>query len=209
MPVVTAITEQARDPNRRSVFIDGEYAFSMSLDQLLEHGVAVGDVLTEEQVAFLAEEGEVRRAKEYVLRLLGHRAYSESEVRRRLRRKQFSEQTVERAVEAVRRLGLIDDRQFAEAWVHSRAAAGQAGRRRVEWELRSRGVDRQVIEQTLAGYPEQAEFASALEVAQRRYERLRDEEPEAVRRKLALFLQRRGFAYDDISKVLETILPPE
>lgn len=209
MPVVTDIREQANHPERRSVYVDGRFAFSATADQLAEQRIGIGDYVTEERVADLVAATEARQARDYILCLLGRRAYSESEVRQRLRRKHFSDAAMESAVQDLRRLGLLDDRQFAQAWVRGRAAAGGTGRRRLEWELRSRGVDRQVIAESLAGIGGEKEFSLALEAAQRRYARLRNEEPEVLRRKLASFLLRRGFEYENINKVLDTILPPE
>ncbi|MBI3947800.1 MAG: RecX family transcriptional regulator [Armatimonadetes bacterium] len=208
MPVITEIREQVRKPDRRSVYVDGEYAFSMTADEVVAHGLAVGDEISDERTAALIEELEVRRARDAMLRLLGYRARSESELRGRLREKQFSDAVAVRVIEDLRRMELVDDRRFAESWVQSRLAAGKAGRARLAWELRSRGVDRRVVEQSLADVSEEAQFPRALELAQRRHERLRSEEPEAQRRKIASFLGRRGFSYDTIDRVLDEILPP-
>lgn len=209
MPVITEVREHARHPERCSVYVDGAYAFGMGADEALARGLVPGKQLTEEQLAELAGDQEVQRAKEYLFRLLGYRARSESELRTRLRQKQFAPEVADQAVEDLRRLGMIDDQQFADAWVRDRMAAGKAGRARLAWELRARGVDRQVVEKSLAEVGEDADLALATELAQRRYERLRDEEPEAQRRKIASFLQRRGFSYDTIHKALDHTLPPE
>lgn len=209
MPVITEIKEQVRHANRRSVFLDGRYAFSLTVDELVEHRLTVGQNLSAEQVEALSEALELRRAKEALYRLLGYRARSESELRGRLRRKQFAEPVIDRALADLRQQGLVDDRQFAEAWVSNRLSTGRAGRTRLAWELRARGIERQVAEESLAQISEAEEFPFALEVAERRYERLRGEEPEALRRKLASFLMRRGFSYDTIDRVLTKILPPD
>lgn len=194
---------------RRSVFLDEEYAFSVTLEELLEYRIAVGMCLSEEQIAAMVEAVEVRRAKMYLVQLLGYRARSESELRSRLQQKQFSESSIDKAVESLRRMGLINDQEFAQAWVRNRLTTGKAGRLRLAQELRARGVDRQVAEGALAEMSEEKELSFALEVGQRRYERLRDEEPEAQRRKLASFLQRRGFSYETVSRVLNRILSPD
>lgn len=209
VPVITDIKEQVRNKQRRSVFIDGEYAFGVSLEEVVAYRLAVGQEVSPERLDAIIVATDLRRAKECLFRLLSMRAYSESELRSKLRAKQFADDLIERALSDLRETGLVNDRQFAETFVRSRMSAGQSGRRRLEWELRSHGVDRQVVAESLAEVGEESEYPLALEVAARRLERLRGEEPEAQRRKIALFLQRRGFAYENISKVLDTILPPE
>ncbi|MDH7568292.1 MAG: regulatory protein RecX, partial [Armatimonadota bacterium] len=196
-------------PGRCAVFLDGEYAFSMSAEELLEHRLRVGDVLPEERVHQLAEALERRRARERAARMLARRWCSEEEVRQRLRQQGFPPDVIELALEDLRQAGLLDDRRFAQTWVHDRLTAGRAGRERLAWELRARGVDRQVAEECLAEVTEADEFRLGMELAQRRYQRLRDEEPEAQRRKLASLLQRRGYSYDTIDKILRNILSPD
>lgn len=163
---------------------------------------------SEEQTS-AGDDDEVRRAKDMALRWLSYQARSESEVRQRLRTKHFSEAVADRAVEDLRRIGLINDQQFAESWVQSRLSSGKAGRARLAWELRSHGIERQIVEQTLAHVSEEAEFPLALKLAQHRYERLRDKEPEVQRRRIASLLQRRGFSYETIVRALEEILPSD
>ena len=209
MAVVTEIREQVHNADRRSVFLDGEYAFSMAVDEILEHGIAVGQEITAEQMSLLSESLELRRARDAMLRLLSSRPRSEGELRTRLRQKKFEEAVIDAAVADLRRLGYVDDRQFAGAWVQGRLAGRGAGRTRLAQELRARGVDRQIVDESLAGISEETEAYRALDKAQRRQQRLRDEEPEAQRRKLASFLQRRGFSYETIDQVLRSVLPPE
>ena len=198
-----------RDKRRRSIFVDGVYTFSVSEEELFEHRLAEGDEVSPERLEALIAATDLRRAKDAVYRLLSLRAYSEAELRAKLRGKGIAVEIIERALGDFRSTGVVDDRQYAESFVRDRMALRPAGRKRLQWELRAKGVDRQVVEETLADVGEETEIPLALDVAQRRCERLRGEEPEARRRKLALFLQRRGFAYETINKVLDKVLPPE
>ena len=39
---ITAITEQKKNPNRCSIFIDGKYAFSFSIDEIQDRKLRIG-----------------------------------------------------------------------------------------------------------------------------------------------------------------------
>ena len=79
------------------------------------------------------------------------------------------------------------------------------GRRRLKDELRQKGVDREVVEQALEE-AELDEYPAALELARKRLPSLRGDEPLAQRRRLAGFLQRRGYGWDVVGRVLDAAL---
>ena len=61
--------------------------------------------------------GDREKAREAALRLLAVRARSEGELDDRLKRKGFDERTSAEVVAALKRVGLVDDEDFARAWV--------------------------------------------------------------------------------------------
>ena len=58
-------------------------------------------------------------------------------------------------------VGLIDDADFAEQWVHSRRANAGKGKRALAAELHTKGVDNDVITAVLAGIDAGAERGRA------------------------------------------------
>jgi regulatory protein len=146
---------------------------------------------------------DLRGAKEYGLRLLTLRGRSEAEMARRLSRRGYDEVTVERAVADLKAVGLLDDREFAQAWVAGRLARGPAGRVRLLWELRRHGVE---AETALAAVDEgldpEAEFEAAWVWARKRAGEAPDRE--ALGR-LQAALQRRGFGREIVREVIERL----
>lgn len=143
------------------------------------------------------------RAKEYALRLLGYRARSEAEIARRLARRGHDENTIARAVADLTAAGLLDDEEFARAWVASRLATRPTGRVRLLWELRRHGVEgdvaKQAVEETLDA---EAELESAWTWARSRAGQAPDRQELG---RLQAALQRRGFGRDVIREVIERL----
>ena len=139
------------------------------------------------------------RAMDAALRLLGFRAHSEHELRTRLVQKGYTSTAIDRTLSTLARQGLLDDREFARDWVTMRPGRGPA---RLRQELRQKGIQRELAEHVVGGISAEEEYASALHVAQRtvraRTERLEPAEILRVRR----MLQRRGFSYEVIGRVL-------
>jgi regulatory protein len=99
------------------------------------------------------------------LRLLGRRAHSRAELRRKLGRRGYSEEEVKAAVARLKELGYLDDRAFAEGHVRRRGAG--LGPRALSAELAARGVEKQIADGALAGFDVEAQLASATRLAKR------------------------------------------
>ena len=150
----------------------------------------------------------LERAKKICLRLLAHRPRSEREFALKLARRGFSQRLVELTLEWLRSCGLADDREFARWWVDARKAQGSIGRRGLEWELRAKGLDRELVEEALArGFDEQEEIRIGLEAADRRRER--QGTGAAAEGRLLRWMRRRGFRPEVIEEVMRRPKRPD
>ena len=98
---------------------------------------------------------------------------------------------------------LVDDAEFAAAWVENRSLHRPRGARMLKQELRMKGVDKENIEAALPD--EEMETQNALEALRpkmRLWEKLETRERE---RKMIEFLQRRGFHYGTARAALRQI----
>ena len=80
------------------------------------------------------------------LRLLGRRDHFRAELAEKLRNKGFDDDEIERALDRLVELDLIDDERLAGRFAELRAVDRGWGRHRLEMELRKRGVDRHLAE---------------------------------------------------------------
>jgi regulatory protein len=86
-------------------------------------------------------------------------------MRRKLGRRGYSEEDVERAVARLVELGYLDDRVFAEGHVRRRSAS--LGPLALSAELAARGVDRAAAHEALSGLSADAQLAAAARLAER------------------------------------------
>jgi regulatory protein len=198
---ITNLKTQKRNRDRVSVYLDGDFAFGLALIEAAR--LHVGQVLSEEEIAELKDLDAVQRAAERAMNLLSYRPRSCEEVRRRLRKKDYTEDTIEEAIERLERAGLLDDRAFARYWIENRFRFNPRGKAFLRQELRQKGVRDRVIEEALDGYDEQTAAEEAAAAAVRRLRRL--DEP-TFRRKLIGYLRRRGFFYGTIRPIVEELV---
>ena len=146
-------------------------------------------------------------AYEAALRLIAYRDRTVHELRTRLAEKGYPAASVKTAVERLKRIGYLDDRTYCERVITEIISSRPSGHRWITARLRLKGVHPQVIREALErAYPEGAAEELAYQAAAQRARRYRNDEPAAQRRKLAGFLSRRGFDYDDVQKALRRVL---
>ncbi len=146
------------------------------------------------------------RAKSAAYRLLTYRPRSRAEIIEKLLEKGFDSTVIEPVLEDLERYGYVNDRQFAEQWTAGRLRLRGFGRHRIERELRDKGIGRDIIAATLANVcNDEIEMRTARASAERKLKMLRSFDREIRRRRLAAFLERKGFSYDIIRTVLKDL----
>jgi regulatory protein len=208
---LTALVPQQRNAERVNVHIDGEFRFGAALESIFACHLHVGDEIDDAVLDRLQREDEAWRAREASLHLLGYRARSREELRRRLRQKGFSPEVADACVAGLAERGLLDDAEFAAAFVRDRVRFKPRGARLLRQELRAKGVDESTTNEAVRAElgDESALARDAAEKWMRRSARASGfsaEECGIVRRRLYGYLARRGFGAEAIRDALEDAL---
>ena len=194
MPEITGVQER-RD--RARIYVDGEFWAEIDAGVAAERGLREGVALSLEELSEARIAGERVLAMNRALGFLGYRARSEREVRDRLRRYGYGDQTVESVIERLEELGYLDDEEFAR--LVAREKSRKYGPRRVLGELRKSGLDTETaqgaVEEEFAG---RSELQEAFSAAERRYNKGGSV---AEARKVYGFLMRRGYSAEVCSEV--------
>ena len=153
-----------------------------------------------------AEDTEVlKKAKGYALRLLKLRPRSMVELSRKMAGKGYDPAVIENVVDALTKMGLMDDAAFAKAWLQYRLNRPM-GFRRVERELIEKGIPRDVIRGHWAEVKENYDELEVLRaLAQKRARQYNNIDPLKRRKRVMDYLSRRGFQLDVIMKVIKEI----
>jgi regulatory protein len=200
MKKITALVVQRKNPNRVNVHLDGEFAFGLS--RIVAAWLRVGQELTEEKIEQLVAEDGRERAFQQAMLFLSYRARSEAEIRQNLRKHEYPETVIEHTLERLRRDGLANDDQFAQAWVENRNTFRPRSRRMMAMELKQKGLADEAIQSAIETVDDEA---SAYEAARKRAARFKGLEWIDFRKKLSEFLARRGYSYAVIAPVVTRI----
>ena len=141
--------------------------------------------------------------------LLAQRAQASGEIRQKLRRKLYMEDTIEMVLYKLEKERLLDDGAFARDWAASRARS-QVGKSRIMRELRMKGIPQQMAQNALEELDEKESDEAAVALARKllkRYSREADERK--AMQKLLMAMARRGYGYEESKQAVETALQEE
>jgi regulatory protein len=201
MRKITAIAVQKKNPNRVNISLDDEFAFGLS--RIVAAWLRLGQELSDEKIAALQNEDAREVAYVKALRFLGYRARSVQEVRENLQKHEIPETVIEEVLKRLQDTNLLNDQQFAQAWVENRNTFRPRSRRALAMELRQKGLDDEVVQDTLDNNVD--ENALALEAARKYARKVSQLAWPDFRQKLGGFLGRRGFSYGVVAPVLRQV----
>lgn len=201
--IITDLTTQKRNQHRINVFIDGEYAFS--LDAAVASRLQQGQFLSDDDISALNDDDEFARAYARALRYLTSRPRSAQEVRRNLAQKEVPEPLIDIVLQRLESDGYVDDREFARFWVRNRDEFSPRGVRGLQYELQQKGVHATIIDEALAEFDANDAAMRAARKKLRYYSR-QAETAQEFRQKMGGYLMRRGFNYDSVRTVIDTLL---
>lgn len=195
---ITSIKQQAKLSNRYSIFVDGEYSFSLSETALLDSQLTRGQQLSREEVDQFKRLSSEDKLYAQTLRYVAMRLRSEWEVEQYLVRKQASPALITIILNKLSKLRLLDDEAYAEAFVRDRLTLRASSRRKIFAQLKQRHVASEVIEKAF-----QKQEVDDRDALQTLVERKRRQAKYQDDQKLLEYLARQGFRYDDIKNALD------
>jgi regulatory protein len=201
MKKITSIEVQKKNPNRVNIYLDDQFSFGLS--RIVAAWLSTGELLSDEKILKLQNEDAGEVAMQKALRFLGYRARSTKEVRANLEKHEIPAAVIESVLERLHENRLLNDQEFAQAWVENRNTFRPRSRRVLAMELRRKGLDDEAVEQALEGNVDENNLALA--AARKHVRKVQGLAWPEFRNKLAGFLGRRGFSYGVISPVLRLL----
>lgn len=148
--LITAITQQKRDPSRYNIFIDGEYAFALPMQDILYFKLKEGQEAAEETIAFIRKNLIYIKAQDTALRFLGYKMRTVQEIRQKLLEKEFAEDVIAQVLAFLEKYGYADDREYCHRYIREKLRLKPKSGYALGLELRQRGVSSRIIEEVLA-----------------------------------------------------------
>lgn len=183
--------------NRYSIYVDEAYSFSLSEQALLDSRIASGQELTQVDVETFKATSVDDKLYGRALRYVAMRPRTMWEIEFYLTRKEASPPLIESVIEKLLAIGLLDDRKFAQSFVHDRQLLRPTSKRKLSVELRKKRIASDIIDEVLVDMVT-GDDAALTELIERKRRQTKYQDD----LKLMQYLARQGFNYGDIKSAL-------
>ncbi len=189
---ITAVMKQKN--GSYDVYVDGEKVERLDGVVLASfRKIKVGEEITEEELENIKKASGTNFAFDTAIRFLSRTMRTESEIREKLEAKGYSPEDAESAVSKLRSYGYLNDFAYANAYV--RTYGKDRGKLRLRYELSSKGIEGEIIDQVLPDSEEE----NACALARKKVKKYPEKE------KMIRYLMSRGFEYETSAKAFNKI----
>ena len=144
-------------------------------------------------------------ANTIALNALVARAKSKGELLAHLKKRGVDNDVAQATIFRLQESGLVNDSEFAKAWTQSRHTSKKLSKRIIAGELRTRGVDQSSIDEALDEIDDESEYRTAFSLGMKKYNTMSRLEPEVQIRRIQSLLQRKGFSFPTIARVIREL----
>lgn len=201
---ITSIEPQ-KNKNRVNVYVDNLFSIGIEDELRYKYKLEVGMEVDDNFIKDVLKAEEQNKVTSHALNLLSYRQRSEKEIYLALKRKGFEENYIRYSINYCMENNYLNDKDFAISFINDKLNLNKLGPERIRYELILKGISKDIIDDLLIiDFDEQ--YKTAMELAQKKLPSYRKDDSNAIYRKLSGFLQRKGYSYDVISKVMRQVL---
>lgn len=201
MPIITKLVQQKRHPDRYSVYLDGVFSFGLSSLDVSTSGLRSGMLVSNEQVNNWQRFSEEGNWYNRAVNLISYRRRSQKEVVDYLKTKDVDDEVIKHVVERLTDLNLINDRDFADAWIADRQLLRPRSTKMLVVELMKKGISRDIIKDAISGIDHDFVVEQLMKIIESK----RKQTKYADDQKLMGYLARQGYEYEVIKKALKRL----
>lgn len=199
--IITSLGEYKGDT--WEIELDGKRRVYVNASIVDGSGLREGQTISPETLSEIMGEDALRKAKKRALYLIGERDMCRGELMKKLT-KTYGADIAEQAAEHVCALGYVNDEEYAPKLAEYLIKRKKWGVRRVRYEMISRGLDRELVENTLADIDEDELDEELITLIEKRYiDKIADYDD---RRRTIAALARRGYDFGSIKRCIAAVL---
>ncbi len=204
MPVITKIESQKKSEDRVNIYVDEKFFMAIYKELVFTFNLKKGDIIEEDNLRKILKDEMFLKGKNKALNILSKASQSEKKIREKLK-DDFEEDTIDDVVDFLKKYNFINDNELASKIVTTNVNLNKYGKNKIKQNLYNKGLEKSSIDEALSEIDYDLEFENALYLAEKRYDRVKKEDPKKAYAKVANHLAYKGFSYDIIKSVLNKI----
>lgn len=205
MAVITKIEVQKRNKDRVNIYLDNEYAFSISMELVYKEGLKSKMEIDVNRLKDIADKEGYLKCKNTALRIVERSFKTEKEMRDKLKEKEYTDNQIEKTIEFLKEYKFINDESYVNAYINDKLSS--RGRQKIKYDLIRKGINRNLIDEKLSNIDSDDEKNTALNLAKKKYNSIKKSENDIykINGKLYRFLMSKGYNYELVKDVVKHV----
>ncbi|MFN8358968.1 MAG: RecX family transcriptional regulator [Candidatus Kapaibacterium sp.] len=209
IPIITRILKRRRKP-LCIVFTGDEIGLECSMDLVLEFKLGKGVPLTDELKNTILARQRIVDAKQRALAYATYKPRTEAQVRKKLQETKHTSHEQGLAIQFLTEFNYLNDTEYARMFVKDFLQRKPSSASKVKMELRRRGITELAAQEAIEQFfPKDDTYALALKAAEKKVRSVTHKPLAKQQTALVGYLQRQGFSWDIIKRVLGEVLGSE
>jgi len=206
MAKITKIEVQKKNKERVNLFLDEEYAFSLSIELVYKEGLKKNDEVDSKKLEILADKESSIRCKNSALRIIEKSHKTEKEVIEKLKLKGYEDNSINKSIEFLKEYNFINDLNYTKAFINDKL--NSVGSQKIKYTLLQKGISKELIEEHLSNSNKENEKNVAFNLAKKKVDLLRKKENDnyKISGKLYRYLISKGYEYDITNEVVKEVM---
>lgn len=205
MSVITKIEVQKKNQERVNIYVDEKFFMAIYKELVFTFNLKKGDNIEEDNLRQILNDEMFLKGKNKALNILSKSSQSEKKIREKLV-EDFEEDVIDRVIEFLKKYNFINDDELASKIVNTNVNLNKYGKNKIKQNLYNKGIEKSAIDEAISNIDQDSEYENALYLAEKRYARVKNEDPKKAYSKIANHLAYKGFNYDIIKRVLNKVL---
>ena len=194
---ITKLEVQMNDKNRVNLYVDDEFYSGIPAELVYLEHLKTGLEIDEKDLKKIIFENEKSKAMSRVTKYIGSSLKTQKQIRDYLRKKEYSDDTIEFVMSKLAEYNYIDDKKYAQAYVLTYGK--KYGKLKLISQLKIKGVSEEIIECVL-----EDNKVDSIESVASKYLKNKVMSYE-VSQKLFRFLYSRGYEFDEINSYINKL----
>ena len=194
---ITKLEVQKNDKNRVNLYVDDKFYSGIPAELVYLEHLKTGLEIDEKDLKKIIFENEKSKAMSRVTKYIGSSLKTQKQIRDYLRKKEYSDDTIEFVMSKLVEYNYIDDKKYAQAYVLTYGK--KYGKLKLKSQLKVKGVSEEIIECVL-----EDNKVDSIESVASKYLKNKVMSYE-VSQKLFRFLYSRGYEFDEINSYINKL----
>jgi regulatory protein len=202
---ITKMEYGKRNKQRVNIYINGEFSFAVDEALVYQYKLEKDKVVDLESLQQIIEEDNYIKAKTTALKTIERAYKTEKEIRDKLEKNEYPENSIERVLEFLKSYEFINDEKFTKMFVQDKIK--KYGKNKIKFDLIKKGINEKVIEENLNSMNDTNEKDTAKKLAEKKLRTLQGKYGEGViYSKVANYLSSKGFSFDVINDIMPSLV---